>query len=286
MEKLIVTTDFSADSKRAIRFALQLAVQTNRYLIFYHVLSVVKKPGIWENIYDGDYEAEELKRTQLTLERFIHIIHKEGHFPKLDYECVCELENSLVENTSKQIMNFAEGMEAQFICISTTGAGEIEKLFGTIPKELIVKSEVPIIVVPKNYRNKPLDPIFYASDLENIAEEIKIVVDFAEALESKIKVLHYDTKQNLTVQHERLSDLAVKYESDTIQFHYKKLNPKYTLNYHIKRDVKLIKPSVVVVFTKPNRKWFDKLFGTSHAVNLSLSTKVPLLIFRKQEVLK
>jgi nucleotide-binding universal stress UspA family protein len=285
MEKIIVTTDFSANSKRAMRFALQLAVQTQRKLIFYHVIPTVKKPSIWDHVYYGDYENEELKRVQITLERFVHIIHKEGHFPELDYECICELENNLVENTSKQIMNFAEGMEAQFICISTTGAGAIEKLFGTIPTALIIKSEVPVIVVPKNYRNKPLDLIYYASDMEDVAEEIRIVADFAKDLESKIKVLHYDTKRNLMIDHDKLSDEAVHYESDTIQFHYKKLNPKYTLNYHIKRDVKVIKPSLVVLFTKPNRKWFDRLFVNSHAIDLSLSTKVPLLIFRKKSTL-
>ena len=286
MEKIIVTTDFSANSKRAMRFAMQLAAQTNRKLIFYHVLKIMKKPSIWDNIYYGDYEIAELKRGQVTLERFVHIIHREGNFPKLDYECICELDNNLIQNTSKQIMNFAEGMEAQFICISTRGAGKIEKLFGTIPMELIIKSEVPVIVVPKNYRNKPLDLIYYASDMENVAYEINEVSDFATQLQSKIKVLHYDLKANLVRQKEKLNDLAVKYESDLIQFHYKTLNTKYTLNYHIKKDVALIKPSVVVLFTKPNRKWFDRLFVPSHAINMCFSTKVPLLVFRKKSALQ
>lgn len=286
MEKIVVTTDFSANSKKAIRFAMQLASQTNRKLIFYHVLQIMKRPSIWDNIYYGDYEAAELKRGQVTLERFVHIIHKEGHFPQLDYECICELDNNLIRNTSKQIMNFAEGMEAQFICISTRGAGEVEKLFGTIPMELVIKSEIPVIVVPKNYRNKPLDLVFYASDMENVGYEINEVYTFAATLQSKVKVLHYDLKTNLILRKQKLSDLAVKYESEDVRFHYKKLNAKYTLNYHIRKDVALMKPSIVVLFTKPNRKWFDRLFVPSHAINMCFSTKVPLLVFRKKRVSK
>jgi hypothetical protein len=119
--------------------------------------------------------------------------------------------------------------------------------------------------------------------MENIDSEIKKVVQLSESLKAKIKVLHYDYGPYLINHKEKLSDAAQKYESEYILFHYKKLNPKYTLNYHIRKDVMLIKPSLVILFTKQNRRWFDRLFTTSHAINMSFNTKVPILIFRKEE---
>ena len=48
--KLLVTTDFSANSKGAIRFAQTLAKQTeNIEVIFYHAIHVMK-PIRWSDI--------------------------------------------------------------------------------------------------------------------------------------------------------------------------------------------------------------------------------------------
>lgn len=48
MEKLLVTTDFSTNSKAGIRFALQLQSQSNCSLVFYHAISV-SKPTSWSD---------------------------------------------------------------------------------------------------------------------------------------------------------------------------------------------------------------------------------------------
>ena len=141
----------------------------------------------------------------------------------------------------------------------------------------------PVFVIPKNYILKNFSTICYASDIENIDVEIKKVVELADSLKAKVTVLHYDYDSYLKLDKEKLNNAARKYESEKILFEYKKLNPKYTLNYHIRKDVLLIKPSLVVLFTKQNRNWFDRLFETHHSSNMSFNTKVPLLIFRKKE---
>ena len=42
MKKILVTTDFSANSKAGVRFAIQLASQIKCELIFYHILETLK----------------------------------------------------------------------------------------------------------------------------------------------------------------------------------------------------------------------------------------------------
>ncbi|WP_310556949.1 universal stress protein [Flavobacterium sp.] len=283
MKKILVTTDFSANSKKAIRFAMQLASQNNYKLLFYNVTSVMKKPSIWDNIYYGNYESAEIRKNQEKLEKFITRIHQETTLPTINSECVCEVVNALGFSVGKQIMHYANEVKVDYICVSTRGSGTIDKLFGTIASELIIKSTTPVFVVPRNYRINKFTSICYASDIENIDAEIRKVTELAHSLKAKVKVMHYDYGPYLKIEKGKLSNVARKYESEDILFHYKKLNPKFTLNYHIRKDVMLIKPSLLVLFTKQNRKWFDRLFATSHSTNMSFSTKVPMLVFRKEE---
>jgi len=49
--KLLVTTDFSANSKGAIRFAQTLSRQTgNVEVIFYHAIHIMK-PTVWSDVF-------------------------------------------------------------------------------------------------------------------------------------------------------------------------------------------------------------------------------------------
>ena len=284
MKKILVTTDFSANSKKAIRFAMQLASQNNFQLVFYNVTNVMKKPSIWDNVYYGNYESNEIRKNQENLEKLVATIHKESNLSLINYECVCEINEDAFMNVSKQIMNYATQVSANYICVSTRGSGTIDKLFGTIASSLILKSAIPVFVIPKNYKINRFTTICYASDIENIDLEIKKVIELSDSLKAKVTVLHYDFDTYLKLDSEKLNKITEKYESENILFQYKKLNTKYTLNYHIRKDVLLLKPSLVVLFTKQNRKWFDRLFATHHATNMSFNTKVPLLIFRKKNL--
>ena len=283
MKTILVTSDFSTNSKKAIRFAMQLASQNNYKLVFYNVTSIMSKPSVWDIVYYGIYEQTEKQKNQEKLEKFISKIHKETTLPIINYDCVCEVVNGLGFSVGKQIMGYANENSADYICLSTKGSGTIDKLFGTIASELIVKSPIPVFVVPKNYRINKFTTICYASDTENIDNEIRKVVELATSLKAKVKVLHYDYNPYLKIDHEKLNNIARKYESENILFHYKKLNQKYTLNYHIRKDVILIKPSLVVLFTKQSNNWFDRLFAIHNSKDMSFNTKVPILVFRKEE---
>ncbi len=54
------------------------------------------------------------------------------------------------------------------------------------------------------------------------------------------------------------------------------------LSEHLKKEINKEKPDLIVLFTKPNRKWFDRLFPSSEAQEMAFNTKIPLLVFRKK----
>lgn len=278
MQKILVTTDFSANSKKAIRFAAQLASQTNAELLFYHVVHMVTIPSAWNVLHYAPFDTYELEKHQKRLEKFIETVYKESNLRPSNYQCICDLG----KDVGNQIITYAEKNEVDFICISARGAGILDKLLGTIPSYLITHSPIPVYIIPKSYRIQPITTICYASDVEDIDVEINKVFVLASSVKAKTKVLHYDYAVHLKDNKQKLSDLAVKYETDDIMFHYRKADPTIPLNHQLRKDVLVMKPSLVVLFTKQNRSWFDRLFEPTISTDMSFIAKTPLLVFRKK----
>ena len=113
MKKVVVTTDFSSNSKKGILFAIQLAKQTNCELIFYNVVQIYQ-PTIWDITYFNVYEVDELQNSQNVLENFIGLIYEENKIKKSNYKCICEIGVS----ASNEIIEFANKIKADYICVS------------------------------------------------------------------------------------------------------------------------------------------------------------------------
>lgn len=278
MKKIIVTTDFSEKSKKGILFAMQLASQTDCELIFYNVVQIFM-PSIWDNVYYGQFENEELKRSQMQLEQFVKAIYSKNKFAKQSFRCVCEVGIS----AGNQIIEYAKNQKASYICVSNIGGGSLDQLFGTTASELIAYSAIPVLIVPKNYRLKSIKTLFFASDFKNFNDELKHIENFATPLKAKTLIFHYDYKWFLNANKAKFKHISQKHQSETVTFNLRKLDSGAPLLDHVENDVVKTKPSIVVVFTKQNRNWFSRLFFSSLATELAIDTKTPLLIFKKHE---
>ncbi len=276
MKKLLVTTDFSVNSKKGIHFAIQLAQQSNCELIFFNAVAIFR-PYIWDQIYYDQYEISELNRNQKKLEQFIHGIYKKSKIQKTNYSCVCQVGISV----SNKIIEYAKEVDADYLCVSTLGQGKLIQMIGSTASELISFCPVPIFVVPGNYKSKPIATICFASDLDNFKVEIKKVLDFSSSIKAKTNIVHYDYLVLLKEKKITWGKLIAKYQSDEVQFHLKELDSLYSLNSHIQKYIANTKQSLLVTFTKQNRNWFNRVFLASKTRDLIFDTKTPLLVFRK-----
>ncbi|CAM3572834.1 universal stress protein [Flavobacterium psychrophilum] len=274
--KIVVTTDFSSNSKKGILFAMQLATQTNCELIFYNVVTVFR-PSIWDDVYYGQFETNELNRNQNYLENFISNLYLESKIAKTKYNCVCEVGMF----AGNQIIEYAKTINARYICVSTVGEGKLSQLFGTTASQLITFSPTPVIIVPKNYRIKPIATLFFASDFKNVAEEFQKIEEFSKSINAKLDVYHYDYKWFLDANKNKFARISNIHQSENITFHSRKLDSGEPLLDHLEKDINKAKPSIVVLFTKQNRNWFSRLFLSSLSAELAFDTKTPMLVFRK-----
>jgi len=277
MKKILVTTDFSANSKAGLRLAIQLASQHQYELIFLHVYYIMK-PSSWHEKTFTEYKEKQVKKMQLDLNRLVDSVYKSMKISSAGKKCI--LLHSIY--TDKSIREYAAKNKFSFICISTRGAGNIKKYFGTNTSSLISLSEIPVIAVPANYRKSKITAILYASDLSSLEKEIKQVVDFAKPLKAKVELLHLNSPAEIMIDTKIIETAVKKFSRYDVRLHLENCNLVETFISNIDSAIASSKPSMLVMFTEKNRTFFQRLLKPSKTEAYAFNPKVPLLVFKKR----
>lgn len=278
MEKILVTTDQSANSKAAIRFAIKLAKQRKAELIILYVYHNVK-PFSWSEKVFEEYEGAFIEKIRAELTEFIADIYHDIHEPKAQHQLV------LVSNldAADGIMAYASKHNCSYICISTRGAGTFTKILGTHTSKLIRSSAIPVLCIPSAYRLKELKHILYASDMTDYENELKKVVAFAKPIHASVEMMHISYPYEFAFDKEMMEATLQKKTAYKVSV----LNPKRDITHALLEDidhaVKVSKPSLLVLFTHQSRSMFERLLFPSNAEEYSFYGKIPLLTFNKQE---
>ena len=275
--KLLVTTDFSANSKGAIRFTLSLAKQSkNIEVVFYHAIHFLK-PSRWSNDLFDRYKDEEIERLSEELKKFTHtaIGKDKAKFADVKYvvdHCI---------STEKDVIRYAEKNKIDYICIATQGAGMLRKVMGTHTSYIVNNSNVPVLVIPSHYRAKPIKNATYLSDFENLKGEIGQISKLSSEISLHVEVLHYASIILDEKKFEKNKELFKTKEFENIILNVKKTNLERTLVERISKYIQKSKPELLVMFTKRKKSFFESLFLPSKSAELTYSTKIPILIFSK-----
>ncbi|HEY0667218.1 MAG TPA: universal stress protein [Sphingobacteriaceae bacterium] len=275
MNKILVTTDFSKNSKAGMRFAIQLATQHKFRLTFFHSFHIEKTPPRGEPVFES-YQKSEFTSIKTRLCHFVEAVYKSIGIVPENMECVVK-SSSL---TDINIMNYAVQNEFSFICISRSGEGKQTRGFGPNTFNLVTKSEVPVIAVPDSYRRSKITSILYASDLFNLENEVKKVVDFARPLKSKIELLHFNVPSDHASDLKLLEKTINQFSSYRINFHMENLDITETFITNLQRAIKKSKPSMMIMFRHQNRNFFERLFMPGRASRYLFQAEIPLLVFK------
>lgn len=277
MEKILVTTDQSNNSKAAIRYAIKLAAARNAQLIILHVYHLLK-PFNWTDIQFEQYVHTFKKKTTAELNSFIKSIYHDMDESDTDYTLALHDHVDVIDG----ITEYAREHNCSYICISTRGAGSIAKMFGTNTSRLITRSEVPVLSIPSLYHLKELKHILYATDMTDYLKELEKVVDFARPLRATIEMMHVFYPYEFVYDKQIMEDSLKKEVSYNVSIHSRKRNATNALLEDIDAAIKLSKPSLLVLFAHHSTCVLEKLFFTGNAQDYSFYGKVPLLTFNKR----
>ena len=278
MKKILIPTDFSVNSKAGVRFAMHWATRQKIELVFIHVLHIFRATS-WSDAYFEKYVEQENELCIKKFEKFIAGIYRQMNVKVGKYSTV------VIEGISADIsiLDYCRKTPASaYICISTRGAGKFKKIFGTNTGNLITKSEIPVLAVPHNYKVAEIKCILYATDLRNYAPEIKQVVAFAQPLKTKIEVVHFTWPDEISLDEKTIEAALKKQFKYGLKLHFEKSDGLHSIIENLQNQIKIRKPSMVIMFTNQDRTFFQKIFLSSKAEELSFEVKIPLLVFNKK----
>lgn len=280
MEKIIVTTDLSVNSKSAIRFAINLAITRKAELVVLHVYHVLR-PTIWsENAYQV-YKQSFLNQTKKEMKVFIDKVIKSMNLSdELDFRLVLTEHIDVTEG----ILKFTARHFCDYICIATRGAGIVRKIFGTHTSKLIAPSNIPVICIPSGYRNRPCKRVLYASDMETYEAELSRLIDFVRPFSAKLRMVHM-TYNNKFVLDKVLTEENIEKElSYKVEVINKVWDVSHPVLQGISQESKRYRPSMIAFFTHQDRSLLKKLLLPSNAEMYSFYGEIPIISFRKATV--
>jgi len=276
---ILVTTDFSQNSKAGIRFAIQLASQSGTPLIFLHIIQLLI-PTRWNDVKAKIMVDQEIEVTIEELRLFVKGVYKEERVRPGRFDCAVRYGSPV----DRAIIDYAVEKRVSFLCIGTRGAGLVKRIVGTHTSSLIKRSPVPVFAVPGNYKRGPIKTMMYASDLDNLKWELNKVQRLAEALKAKIDVVHYEDFVKISETRSAFEKASGHFSSGNVKFYLQKFNWEESLARHLKKAINKFKPSVVVLFSKQDRTWYERIFFSSKSASISYDTKKPILVYPKRPV--
>ena len=276
MKKILVTTDFSTHSKAGLRFAMQLATQTEVELVFFHCFQALIPTSVHREHIEN-MRREQIREQLENLEKFVLRLYRSMNLTPGTYRCAV-IEDFSPENA---ILEYARRNTFNYICISTRGAGKMRSIIGTNTGNVMLKSAVPVLAIPHTYRVRPIIKVLYASDLKNLDKEISVASVFANDLELTMDLAYFYHPTEIKLDLEMMAEMWQKKYKYLNQIYFEQFQLEEGFIGQLGKLTKKVKPSVVVFFTHSNLTWFDKLFSASKSEAFSFITKVPMLVFRK-----
>lgn len=275
--KILVTTDFSSNSKGAIRFAQTLAKQHKGVrLIFYHAVEFMK-PTVWSEAYYNKYKQEETRRVCEELRKFVRSAAGKNTAGLKGAQYVADACGSV----GRDLLKYAREHKVNYICIATRGAGILRKVLGTHTSYIVDKSEIPVLVIPSHYKAKPLKSVTYLSDFGNFVNEMKEVQGFSKKLSLNIEILHYASVLSDEAEIKKNTMLLKRKTNIGVRVNIQKSNLEQSLVEKVSDYVRKSKPGLLVMFTNRERSFFERIFLPSKSAELTYSTHVPVLIYSK-----
>lgn len=276
--KILVTTDFSLNSKAAIQFAANFSNQIKgAELIFYSGIEMMQ-PASWNLSFYKKYVTEEKHRLSKELEKFVASTVGVNKNMVQKSKFVIDF----TQGTEKAIIDYAAKSKCQFICIATNGAGVLRKLMGTHTSYLVNHSPIPVMAIPSKYKTKAIKKITYVSDFENLVTELSKVTKLNSLLKGQTEALHY---ARMGVNHpDTLKKIKIFSKANYIGIKPNVLetNLEYSLVDRLTKYIGKQHPDLIILFTRQKKGFFEQLFLPSKAAELTFSTKIPTLIYPKK----
>lgn len=267
--KILAATDYSEGAENAVRYAVELAKNTNSSLFFLHIYKTPfvtpSEPIEFAKSVKELYQSE-MKRLKQHCDDLLYSLQvKEG-------ELFCEYLIREGGSEGTQIAEVAEEAHADFIVVGTHGVSGFRRLFfGSHSWAVIKKSSIPVLVIPKGSEFHGIKNIVFGTEYrEGELPVLNFLVHVASMFRAEITVLHI-TNYVLTKKFE--TEMFKKFSNEIAEtISYPKLKIRLMVSENISEGVHTYcaENNTDLLVMSPEKPFlFEKIFMT----NMSMTRK-------------
>ncbi len=186
MKRILVPVDFSPTSKKAFKYAIDVASKSGGTVILCHFFKPLKSSdaGAPQNVreYNQQFELNSLKRLQR--------LKKKVLTDTSEVVAVSTLVGRMP--VVKNILRFAENNHIDLIVMGTQGATGLKKITtGSIAAKVMEGSPVPVLLVPwKFVWKKPKTILFTTTISKSDNNAFPVLLSFGNLYDAKITVVN------------------------------------------------------------------------------------------------
>lgn len=268
---ILVLTDFSANAKNALHFALDLALESDSTVKILNCVSVPpSKSNVVVSIMDILKEDSEKGLNELKSE-----ISKDDRYKSLNLELL-----SSVGELSSTVEEISGKWQIDFVVMGTKGMTALEEIFiGSNTTKVISEISLPILAIPIESKYSTIEEITFAADLVPLASK-------ATLLPLKLVANNFVTSVQLFHVHstsENVLNSGQVAEIEEIKSYLAPLIVKEKLVDHAKSSKELanyasIKNNDILAMVSRKHGFFKRLFSSSNTEEVALKTAIPLLV--------
>jgi|AntAceMinimDraft_5_1070358.scaffolds.fasta_scaffold01684_7 nucleotide-binding universal stress UspA family protein len=279
MKKILIPTDFSKNSKNAIRYALALfsEIPCHFFLLYVNVEgSDVREKTIYElgtNIM-VKRESKSVSQKLKDLEQFVTSISS-----KKEYHQVTMIREKgyFLKNIRKHI----EEKEIELIVMGTRGASELKEFFtGTRSGDVITKVESDVLVVPDKAQFKGFMNVVFPVDFEIKYSDttLKKIASIITSKTAQLQIL-YVTKSEIKL----VNDLMAQQKQLVQRLSQLLPNPirlERVVSRKVEDGVQVFAESAsadLIIMISKDYSLLRQLFLDTTVEEVSFNTRIPLL---------
>ncbi|MBC7382974.1 MAG: universal stress protein [Bacteroidia bacterium] len=276
MLSILVPTDYSPEAKNALHYAYQFALYTNSNLVLYHAMPAIVP--VTEMPFES-YYLDEDEEQQMLLDTYTNFISGLGLNPvKVQVKALVDMQTQITTGIKEAF----EKSNCDLVIMGTHGASGFRKVFlGSTTAKLISNAIFPVIAIPGTYKFAPVYHLIYASDLQELNDELAVLIPFAEVFHAVLEVIYFDyagpESEKLMMDAETYI-LSLSYKNITLSI--KKGNLQLNLAENLRKHINYNNTQLLIMY-RGSHTWVDNLFMGSNSQKMVLESGLPVLILQK-----
>lgn len=276
--KILLATDYSSEVMNAERYAVQFAKSSHSILTLFHAYSPPLPPPKITLSYDDtlrNSKLSEIKKLNQHRDELFHSLNINSG--EINNECIVR-----EGNAGNQICREAKESGVDFIFVGSHGAsGFRDVLFGSNTWNVIKKSSVPVLIIPKDALFMGIKTIVFGTEYrEGEIPALDFLAQFAKQFSAKLTVLHI-TNYVLSKIFEK--EMFEKFRKDVKEkVAYEKLKMKLIKNEDLAQGLNKFcenKKTDLLVMCPEKQILLQKIFtpSVSNTRKMSFRSTIPLL---------